>query len=177
MHWVRHFAAFLFLVIGAVGCDMVQTIDAGLSGEADATLWFWAKLQGIQWRGNQEITRLNEANAAAARASDLDGVARGFSTLSEKHAHLATQLLALDANKVDEAASSYRERLVAAHQALSEEFKTHASATTNRDTKELSQGQARLKSLLTDYAQLCNEKDSVMATLKDRYHQDFNVAE
>src|SRR5690606_6641124 len=128
-----------------------------------------------QWRGNEEIARVTSANVATAKAFDVDGVGRGFATLSERHAQLATQLMALDASNVDPTAIDYRERLVAAHQALSEAYAANASATESRGAEELSQGQSRMKPSLTEYAQLCNEKDSIMAVLKERYRRDFDV--
>jgi hypothetical protein len=174
----RQIAAIsLIIVFGLVGCDGFKGLAVELDGKADATQLFWARLQGIQWHGNKDISSLSEANVATAREFDVDGVASGFSTLSEKHSQLATQLMALDANNVDEIAIGYRDRLVAAHKALSEENKTHASATADRDMQSLLQGRARLKSLLTEYAQLCGEKDSVMSKLKTSYDREFDVAE
>lgn len=173
----RQIAVISLIFLGLVGCDGFKALAVDLDGKADATRLFWARLQGIQWHGNKDISSLNEANVAMVRGFDVDGVARGFSMLSEKHSQLATQLMALDANNVDEIANGYRDRLVAAHKALSEENKTHASATENRDMQSLSQGQAKLKSLLTKYAQLCGEKDSVMSKLKNSYDREFDVAE
>lgn len=170
-------AAISLIVLGLVGCDGFKGLAVDLNGKADATQLFWARLQGIQWHGNKDISSLNEANVAAVGEFDLDGVASGFSKLSEKHSQLATQLMALDANNVDEIANGYRGRLVAAHKALSQENKTYASAVENRDKQSLSQGQTRLKSLLTEYAQLCGEKDSVMSKLKNSYDREFDVAE
>lgn len=174
---VRQIAVISLIVLGLAGCDGFKSLAVDLDGKADATQLFWARLQGIQWQGNKDISSLSEANVAAAGANDVDGVARGFAMLSEKHSHLATQLMALDANNVDEIAISYRDRLVAAHNALSDENKTHASATEHREMQSLSQGRARLKSLLKEYAQLCGEKDSVMSKLKNSYDREFDVAE
>jgi len=172
----RQISAISLIVIGCLGCDGFKGLAVDRA-KADATQLFWARLQGIQWHGNKDIVSLNESNVATAREFDVDGVARGFSMLSEKHSQLAMQLMALDANNVDEFASGYRDRLVAAHKALSEENKTHASAAENRDKQSLSQGQTRLKSLLTEYAQLCGEKVSVMSKLKNSYGREFDVAE
>lgn len=173
----RQIAAFSLIVFGLVGCDGFKGLVADLNGKADATQLFWARLQGIQWHGNKDISSLIEANVATAGQFNVDGVASGFSMLSEKHSQLATQLLALEPNNVDEIANGYRDRLVVAHKALSEENKTHASATTNRDMPSLSKGRARLKSLLAEYARLCDEKNSVMSKLKNRYDREFDVAE
>ena len=174
---VRQIAALSLIVLGLMGCGGFKGLAVDLDGKADATQLFWARLQGIQWHGNKDISSLSEENVAKAGEFDVDRVARGFSMLSEKHSQLASQLMALDADHVDEIANGYRDRLVAAHKALSEENKTHASATENRDMQSLSQGQARLKSLLTEYAQLCGEKDSVMSKLKNSYDREFDVAE
>lgn len=173
----RRIVVLSFLVLGLVGCGGFKDLAVDLDGKADATQLFWARLQGIQWRGNKDISSLSEANVAVAGTNDVDGVARGFSMLSQKHSQLATQLMHLDASNVDEIAIVYRDRLVAAHKALSDENKTHASATDNRDMQSLSEGQARLKSVLTEYAQLCGEKDSVMSQLKNSYGREFDVAE
>lgn len=173
----RQIAAISLIVLVLMGCDGFKGLAVDLDGKANATQLFWARLQGIQWHGNKDISSLSEENVARAGEFDIDGVARGFAMLSEKHSQLATQLMALDANNVDEIANDYRDRLVAAHKALSEENKTHASATDNRDMQSLSQGQARLKSLQTEYAQLRGEKDSVMSKLKNSYDREFDVAE
>jgi len=184
MSIARQIAVISFIFFGFVGCDGFKGLSVDLGRKADATQLFWARLQGIQWHGNKELLRLDEANIAAVKGFDVDGVARGFSMLSEKYSHLAAKLMALDANNVDEIATGYRDRLVAAHNSLSDEYKTHASALENRDRQSLSssmqllsQGQERLKSLLTEYVQFCNEKDSIMSKLKNSYDREFNVAE
>ena len=174
---IRLAAAVSLLVLGSIGCDSANHVITALDGTSDSTYWFWARLQGIQWHGNREITALTEANAAAARASDIDGVANGFSALSQKHSHLATQLTALIADDVDEIALEYRQRLVAAHTALSAASDVHASATRSRDMQALSEEKASLRDLLTDYVQLCNERNAIMSTLNARYDRDFDVAQ
>ena len=177
MRLVSQFVAISLFVLSSVGCDSFKGLEADLNAKADVTLSFWARLQGIQWHGNKEISSLNDANAVAVSAFDVDGVARGFSKLSEKHSQLATQLTALDAINTYETAIDYRDRLVATHQALGEKYKTHATATESRDMQRITLERPGLKSLLTEYAALCNEKNSVMATLKQRYDCEFDVAE
>jgi len=165
------------IVSCATGCDSFNSLEADLTGKADSTLRFWAELQGIQWHGNREISGLNEANSVASRAHDVEGVASGFSMLSEKHSQLAAKLSALHENTVDESAIVYRDRLVTAHQALCEEYKEHAAAANDRDSHRLEQGRPELKSLLTEYTRLCNEKNTVISTLQKRYNCSFDVAE
>lgn len=177
MHPALQFFAIALMVLSSAGCDSFKGLTTELDGKADATQLFWARLQGIQWHGNEEVFGLLDANVATVRKYDINGVSRGLATLSEKHLQIANQLMLLDANNVDETAINYRDRLVAAHQSLYDENKTLASATENRDMQGLSQAQPRLKSVMTEYAQLCNEKDSIMSTLKDRYDREFDVAE
>jgi hypothetical protein len=170
MRLIARSALVLIALLGTVGCDI-------LDRKADATYWFWTRLQGIQWYGNREITGLNRANYDLIKASDIDGVMHNFTTLSQKHSHAAAKLKALDATDVDETVLDYRERLVQAHAVLSKEFAVHATATRRVDISELQQGQGRLRTSLTEYVELCNEADSIMSSLQKRYNRDFNYAE
>lgn len=170
MYSIPH-AAFISGVLAcAAGCDIVDR-------KADATYWFWARLHGIQWYGNQEIRGLSQANVSSVNESDLDGVAQNFAILSAKHASIIAQLKALDSSGVDETVLDYRERVVNAHMALVEEYQAHASATQQRNISAVQQGQPRLKARLIEYVTLCNEADSIMSTLKQQYDRDFNYAE
>jgi hypothetical protein len=177
MYRARPVVLMSLLVLGLTGCDSFRSLAADLNGTADDTLMFWAKLQGIQWQGNRDISSLHDNNSSTVKQYDVDGVASGFSMLSQKHSQLESQLIALDAKKVDEIANDYRNRLVAAHHALSELNKSLAEATKSRDMQSLAAQKSKLEALFTDYVQLCNDKTSVMAQLQSRYDRDFNVAE
>ena len=167
----------LLIFVGSVGCGEFNDLIINLEGKSKATLSFWARLQGIQYRSNQEMVSLNARNMAAIKAFDIDGAANGFAMLSANFAQAATQLKALDATDVDEAALDYRNRLVAAHDALHEECKTNGAAMASRNQQQLVDRREILMSLLTEYAQLCGEKDAVMSKLTDKFGGDFNCQE
>lgn len=177
MHWVGLFAFVSLLTLGLTGCDSFKGLAADLNGTADDTLMFWAKLQGIQWQGNRDISSLHDNNSSTVKQYDVDGVAGGFSMLSQKHSQMESQLMALDAKNVDDIANDYRNRLVASHKAMSELNKSLADATKSRDMQSLKEQKSKLEALFTDYVKLCNDKTSIMAQLQSRYDRDFNVAE
>ena len=170
MH-LRFTVLFLFLM----GCQNVSELTADLEGKREATVWFWGKLQGIQYRGNAEIKQLNERIKASAQSSDIDGTAEGCSKLSMKHADTARQLAELDGENADEFATGYRDRLVKMHEAISTEYQLLAEATKDRNTAKVLDDREGLYQRLRDYVTLWKERETVMTKLSKIYGGDFNV--
>ncbi len=157
-----------------LGCQNVSELTADLEGKREATFWFWAKLQGIQYRGNAAIKQLTESNRVSAKSSDIDGTAEGFSKLSMQHADLARQLSGLDGENADEIATGYRGRLVKTHEAISADYQRLAEATKNRDMAKILHDRETLYQRLRDYVNLWKERETMMAKLSDTYGGDFN---
>ncbi len=157
-----------------VGCQNVSELTADLEGKREATFWFWAKLQGIQYRGNPAIKQLAESNNVSAKSSDIDGTAEGFSKLSMQHADLARQLSGLDRENVDQIAIAYRGRLVESHEAISADYQRLAEATKNRERAKIVTDRETLYQHLREYVELWKERKTIMAKLSDTYGGDFN---
>jgi hypothetical protein len=164
------------VAIGVLGCDSLTNVSTKLDGTADATFWFWARLQGIQYRENDQIASLNKSNLRQAKAYDVDGTSKGFSSLAAKHSHIAQQLNSLDSEKVDQIALEYRYRLVAAHEALKNEWKKQAAAAMERDMQTLEKRET-LETELIEYVNIWNERYSVMTDLKSKYNRNFDVVD
>ena len=159
------------------GCETASDLAQDIDGSREATFWFWGRLQGIQYRGNEEITSLNQSNLAAAQNSDVDATAAGFAKLSTKHTQLADQLSRLDIKNVDDVAVDYRDRLIARHREVSAEFTKVADATKSRNLTELETHKEQLRERLTDYRDLSEERKAVMQKLEETFGGDFNVME
>jgi len=165
-----------FIAIGVLGCDRITKVTTQLDGTADATFWFWARLQGIQYKENGRIADLNKSNLSQARAGDVEETSKGFSDLASKHSHIAQQLNALKTEKVDQIALVYRNRLLVAHEALESEWKKQATAMEIRDIKILEK-RGELETKLVEYVSIWNERYSVMNDLKSKYKRDFDVVQ
>ncbi len=82
----------------------------------------------------------------------------------------------LNTEKVDRIAVDYRNRLVAAHEALKEEWTKAAAAMMERDMQTLEKREA-LEAELIQYVNLWNDRYTVMNDLKSKYNRDFDVVE
>ena len=164
------------VLMGVVGCESLTNITMKLEGKADATYWFWARLQRIQYRENEQIAALNESNLSRAKGYDVDGTSEGVSRLASKHSHIVQQLNTLNSEDVDPIALDYRDRLVAAHAALEEEWTRQAAAMKERDMQTLEKREA-LEAEMIQYVELWNDRYTVMNDLKSKYNRDFDVVD
>jgi hypothetical protein len=165
------------LLFTLAGCDSVTSLSTRLDGTSDATIHFWARLQGIQWHGNRELISQNDSLKAATARYDVDAVAGGFAQLALHHEQLAARLQALDASLVDSTATTYRDRLVAAHRDVAEACQRFSQAAASRDLEQLGHGGQQYVALLTNYTLLSNESQQVRDSLSAKYDRDFDVAD
>lgn len=173
---LKQMLLFAIVLSSLLGCESYTNITSKLDGKADATFWFWARLQRIQYRENEQLTGLNEINLSLAKGFDVDGTSKGVANLASKHSHIVQQLNSMNTEKVDRIAVDYRNRLVAAHEALKEEWTKAAAAMMERDMQTLEKREA-LEAELIQYVNLWNDRYTVMNDLKSKYNRDFDVVE
>jgi hypothetical protein len=159
------------------GCREVETISAGLNPQTEPTHWFWARLQGIQYREFPQVQAELESIHHASAEYDVDKMASIFGRVADKHGRIADLLAGLDAENVDPAAIAYRDRLQQSHRNLAEAYRGYSASVKERDFAAITAAKSHIASLLQDLATTWGERTSLIAELSQRYSQDFDVVD
>ncbi|MBW3596642.1 MAG: hypothetical protein KY475_05140 [Planctomycetes bacterium] len=167
--------AVVFVI--AAGCREIDTISSGLNRQTEPTYGFWARLQGVQYREFPEVQAELESVKGAAADYNLDQMAAIFSRVGDKHARIADLLSALDADKVDEDAVAYRDRLQQAHRNLGEAYRNYSASVAQGDFAAIQAAKTELPELTQTLATVWSQRTDVMSQLQDRYSRDFDVVD
>lgn len=152
---------------GGCGGSLLPELDP----TADATLWFVAKCQGIEYRARAAFQSQQESLRDAFEANDVDAVAQALAALEGQYGEVAGQLGSLEAetDNVDADVLDYYRRFTRFHADAAQLHGQAATAARERDhvrLRELNQELAQTRDLAL---QLNSQRKSLLVTLSDRY--------
>ena len=159
------------------GCREIHSISSGLNQQTEPTYWFWAKLQGIQFREFPQVRAELESIHDAAGDYDVDQMASIFGRVADQHGRIADLLAGLDKEDVDQAAAAYRDRLQESHRNLEQVYRSYAASVQERDFGAIASAKAQIAGLTQDLTTVWSERTDIMAELEARYSRDFDVVD